>query len=376
VSGEWLLAKAAQIAAEAPGTWANTGRFIESGDWLVWQLTGIEARSLGFAAYKAQYSRSGYPVDALEGLGERLSEPLRIGSPAGPLSQAWRERTGIRGQAIVAVAVIDSHVVLPAIGAVTKGCLVAALGTSAVYLYLSDGFRPLPPGIEGVAFDGSIRDMWCYEAGQASFGDTLAWFVDAFPRGGDMAESFRLYNADAANLKPGESGLVALDWWNGNRVPLADSALSGLLVGLRAQTTSTQIYRAILESLSFGARTILDLFEDGGLPVERVVLTSGLADRNPLLLRIMADVFGRPVEVPVIANPTAVGAAIHGAVAAGLVDSYAQGTERFGARTFNTVHPIEANVAISRKLYAAYRTLSADTHIRTVMHDLARVTAA
>jgi L-ribulokinase len=158
VSGEWMLAKAAEIAHEAPAVWARTGRFIESGDWMVWPLTGRETRSLGFAAYKAQYDPdTGYPRDIVPGLVERLATPRPIGSAAGGLSDAWRKRTGIEGRAVVAVAVIDSHAVLPAIGAVTTGCLVGALGTSAVYLFLSEHHRALPAGIEGVAKDTTRR---------------------------------------------------------------------------------------------------------------------------------------------------------------------------------------------------------------------------
>jgi L-ribulokinase len=375
LSGEWLLAKAAQLAEEAPDLWARTDKFIEAGDWLVWQLTGSEARSLGFAAYKAQYSREdGYPAHIVPSLGERLAEPLRIGSPAGGLRPSWRARTGIEGPAIVAVAVIDSHAALPAIGAVSPGCLVAALGTSAVSLLLSDEHRPLPPGIEGMAFDGSIRDLWCYEAGQAGFGDILAWFAKTFPHGADLAESFRYYNAEAAKLTAGASRLLALDWWNGNRVPYADSDLSGLLVGLTVETSAVQIYRALLESLCFGLRTVHDLLVAGGLTMERVVLTSGLAEGNPLLVQTIADVLGRAVEVPAIANPTAVGAAIHGAVAAGVVDGYADGARRYGARTSTAFQPNAAATATYDKLYRVYRGLGEGTlPPREAMHRLGQI---
>lgn len=373
LSGEWLLPKAAEIAEEAPHIWAAAGRFIESGDWLVWQLTGSEVRSLGFAAYKAQYSEAeGYPQGIVPGLAERLSVPHRIGSSGGSLSDSWRARTGISGRAIVAVAVIDSHVVLPAVGAVSSGCLVGALGTSAVYLFLSEQFRPLPPGIEGVAKDGSVRDLWCYEAGQAGFGDTLAWFVKAFPRGADEAESFHIYNREAAGLEPGANHLVALDWWNGNRVPLADSNLSGLLLGLTTETTGVGIYRALMESLCFGARTVVDLFEAGDFAIDRIILTSGLAQNNPLLVQIMADVLGRTVEVPTIAHATAVGAAVHGAVAAELVSGFAEGTARFGARTFTPYQPRPENTAAYHVLYCHYRALCNSRTVRDAMHDLSR----
>lgn len=371
LSGEWLLAKAAQIASDAPEIWAHTGRFIESGDWLVWQLTGTEARSLGFAAYKAQYSdEDGYPLGVVSGLDEKLSAPLTIGSPAGRLSTVWQQQTGIVGAPVVAVSVIDSHVVLPAIGAVDGGCFVGALGTSAAYLFLSDTFHPLPPGIEGVALDGSVRGLWCYEAGQAAFGDMLSWFVRTFPRADTMAESFAAYNREAADLAPGASRLVGIDWWNGNRVPLADSRLSGLLVGLTMDTTAVGIYRSLMEALCFGARSVVDLFEQGALPIRQILMTSGLAQNNPLLVKIMADILGRPIDVPEIDNPTAVGAAIHGAVAAGLVADYRNGAKRYGARRFKRYEPDPDGVAAYEPLYQAYRSLCANAEVREVMQVL------
>ena len=371
LSGEWLLAKAAQIAEEAPDIWAQADRFIEAGDWLVWQLTGHEVRSLGFAAYKAQHlQEAGYPAGLVGGLESRLSEPEPIGSAAGPLSAAWRERTGIAGPAVVAVAVIDSHVVLPAVDDLSGSTLVAALGTSAVYLYLSETFRPLPPGIEGVAWDGTIAKLWCYEAGQAGFGDSLAWFVRNFPVAESEGESFRQLGEASARLAPGQSGLIALDWWSGNRVPWANSSLSGMIAGFTMRTTPAEVYRAILESLCFGARTIMQRFVDGGLPVERVILTSGLVAKNPLLVRIMADVLGRPVHLPQIDNPTSVGAAIHGAVAAGLVADYSDGRRRYGARTFSVVEPDPDATARYEELFRLYTRLSEDAALRQTLLDL------
>lgn len=377
VSGEWLLAKAAQIATEAPQTWAATERFIEGGDWLVWQLTGREARGLGFAAYKAQYSVvSEYPAGLVDGLESRLSTPLPVGSAAGPLSQEWRSRTGIQGSAIVAVAVIDSHVVLPAIGATASGCFVGALGTSAAYLYLSADPAPLPPGIEGMAFDGSMRNLWCYEAGQSSFGDTLGWFVRTFPRGENMSESFEAYNGEAAELGPAAGRLMALDWWGGNRVPFADGNLAGLLVGMTRETTAAEIYLALMESLCFGTRSVLDLFMENGLAPDRVLMTSGLARANPLLIQIMADILRQPIEIPQIENATAVGAAIHGAVAGGVVADYTEGSSRFGARAMTHTLPRPAHADAYGDAYRIYRELGGQSGLRESMHALRRLRAA
>jgi L-ribulokinase len=365
VSAEWMLAKAAQIAAEAPEVWRRSDRFIEAGDWLVWRLTGREVRSLDFAAYKAQYAAGpGYPGEVVEGLVAKLSEPQPVGSPAGPLSEDWRRRTGIKGEAIVAVAVIDSHVALPAVGAYRAGDLVGALGTSAAYLLLDDAERRMPAGIEGRAHGAAVPGMWCYETGQAAFGDVLAWFVKAFPRSSDIAANFALYNRDAAALAPGQNGLVAIDWWNGNRVPYADKALRGLVAGFDMSTTAVDIYRALMDSICFGARSIVDCFREGGLPVERIVMTSGLAKSNPFLLTVMADVLGQTVHVPDIDNPTCVGAVIHGAVAAGVVADFREGVDKFGARRFDVYRPVPKREAVYRKLYQGYCELSADESVR------------
>lgn len=371
LSGEWMLAKAAQIAAEAPAIWAETARFIEAGDWMTWQLTGIECRSRDFAAYKAQYRPGiGYPADIVPGLSERLAPPATVGSAVGPLNAAWRGRTGIEGPAIVAVAVIDSHVVLPAVGAVRPGAWVGALGTSAAYLLLEDRPQPLPPGLEAMAQGAVLPDLWCYEAGQAGFGDMLAWFVNAFPRDADAARNFALYNAEAASLRPGENHLVALDWWSGNRVPYADSGLSGVIAGFTMGTTAAGIYRALLESLCYGAHFIMDRLTQGGLAIADILLTSGLADHNPLLIQIMADVLGRQITVPSIANATAVGSAIHGAVAGGVVTTFADGAARLGARTGKQYHPDDKRHGAYQSIYHTFRGIAETESLRNGLRDL------
>lgn len=372
LSGEWLLAKAAQMADEAPYLWTASERFIEAGDWLVWQLTGNEARSESFATYKAHYRQGhGYPQGVVLGLRERLRDPLPIGSSAGELSAEWRQRTGILGRPAVAVAIIDSHVAMPALGVVDSGSLMGALGTSAVFLLLDKIARPLPQGIEGKAFGAAIPGAWCYEAGQAGFGDLLAWFVGAFPRSGKVEEDFAYYNQAASQLPAGGGHLLALDWWNGCRVPLGDSALSGLLVGMNLRTTAVDIYRALLESLCFGARTIVDLLASSGSAIERVVLTGGLTQKNDVLMQMLADVLGRELHIPQLTHPTAIGAAIHGAVAAGVVADYAEGARRFGASQFRRFQPDAGASPRYENPYRRYLELSRNSGVRTLMHELA-----
>ena len=265
------------------------------------------------------------------------------------------------------MAVIDSHVVLPAVGAVSPGTLVGALGTSAVFLLLDDIRRPLPPGIEAMAEGAALPGSWCYEAGQAGFGDMLAWYVRTFPRSPDLNTNFRLYNEEAATMRPGENHLVALDWWSGNRVPHGDQSLSGVLAGLTLQSTAGGIYRALLEAVCFGARTIVDHLLRGGLAIDQVLLTSGLVHNNVLLVQIMADILGRQIIVPEIANPTAIGAAIHGAVAAGVVDGFAEGAVRFGAHGTRIVEPDRAGEVVYAQLYEAYRQLGTAPPVRDAL---------
>jgi L-ribulokinase len=192
----------------------------------------------------------------------------------------------------------------------------------------------------------------------------LAWFVRTFPRSSDLAENFALYNRDAAGLEPGPTTLVAIDWWNGNRVPYADKALRGLIAGFDMSTTAVDIYRALMDGICFGARSIVDCFRSGGIPVERIVLTSGLAKSNPFLLTIMANVLGQTVHVPEIDNPTCVGAAIHGAVAAGAVSDFREGADRFGARRFAVYRPDPERQAAYGGIYRDYCALSASDDVR------------
>ena len=153
----------------------------------------------------------------------------------------------------------------------------------------------------------ALPDLWCCEAGQAAFGDMLTWFAETFPLDADAESNFAKYDVEAAAVKPGQTGLVILDWFGGNRIPWRDLSLGGVLAGLRVGASAGEIYRAMVESLCFGARLVLELVEDGGIPVSEIIFTSGLA-RNTFLVQTMTDVLGRSVSVPQIEHSTAVGA--------------------------------------------------------------------
>jgi L-ribulokinase len=359
-SCEWLPAKAAELAEGAPDLWAETARFVECGDWLVWQLTGREARSACQAGYKAHRVDGAWPAELdrlVPGLTDRLAEPLPVGTAAGPLTEAWRRRTGLPGTSTVAVATIDAHAAVPAVGVAEPGVLVGALGTSACYLLMADHLAEAP-GIAGAVEDGVIPGWWGYETGQAGFGDVLDWFVRRFCADEAPETAFARLTEAATTLAPGQCGLVALDWLNGARTPFVDPELSGLLLGLTLRTTPVDIWRALLEGLCFGARRVVETMVEAGLPVDRVVLTSGLAERNPLLLRLFADIVGRPVTVPEVAEATARGAAIHGALAAGVYPDFAAATAALGPRTARTIDPDPEAAAVYDRLYAIYRAES------------------
>jgi L-ribulokinase len=210
------------------------------------------------------------------------------------------------------------------------------------------------PGITGVVEGGILPGVYGYEAGQAAVGDMLAWFVDELaPRGSGSSDGVDRYDElerAAARLRPGETRLVALDWWNGNRTILADADLTGVIAGLTLQTTPDQIYRALLESIAFGNRRIMDNFEEHGLQLGDIVACGGIAEKSPLVMQLLADVSARSVHVPASTQIPARGAALFGAVAAGAFPD------------------IEAAIAATRPQVA--RTYSPDTTAGTVYDDV------
>src|SRR2546425_3429801 len=261
-SSEWLWAKGWQVLAESPAVATSMARWIEGGDWIVWQLTGTETRSACQAGYKAHWQKdAGYPdraflqhLDpALPQLLDRLGPPHPVAQSAGGLQASWATRTGLRAGTPVAVAVIDAHAALPAVGVAGPGQLVAIMGTSTVHL-LVDPRRHVIPGISGVVADGILPGMFGYEAGQASVGDIFQWFVRTLTpeRVGTGDAAFDALEKQAGRLEAGGAGVLALGWGDGGRTPLVDAALSGGLIGVTGTTEIHQIYPALLESHAFG----------------------------------------------------------------------------------------------------------------------------
>ena len=378
ISSEWMIAKIWQILNEAPDIYEKTDRFVEATDWVTSQLTGNLVRNSCTAGYKSiWHKKKGYPskefFKALDPRLESLTDTklrgdvVSIGTKAGELTDEMAKVIGLNAGMAVAVGNVDAHVSVPAMGVVEPGKLVMTMGTSICSLLLGEEEKEVE-GMCGVVEDGIIPGLYGYEAGQPAVGDLFAWYVDeAVPEYVEIAARNEGVNVHqwlekkAANYQPGESGLLALDWWNGNRSVLVDTDLSGLLLGMTLQTKPEEIYRALLESTAFGTRKIVDAFTDNGLEVNELYVCGGLPHKNKLLMQIYADVTNRVIKVADSFQTPALGAAMFGAVAAGAnnggFDSILDATKQMARIKDEVITPIPENVAIYEKLYQEYAKL-------------------
>jgi L-ribulokinase len=378
ISSEWFYSKALQIVDEAPEIYRAADRLIEAADWVVWQLTDIETRNTCTAGYKAIWSkRDGFPSDAYFAaldprfervVDEKMSREITpIGERAGELTERAAGWTGLRPGTAVAVANVDAHVSVPAATVTQPGTLVAIMGTSTCHVLLGD--RPASvEGMCGVVEDGVIPGLFGFEAGQSGVGDIFAWFFETAvpPDIHQMAQDRDISVPDlleqqASVLRAGESGLLALDWWNGNRSVLVDGDLTGLLVGATLASKPAEIYRALIEATAFGTRMIIDAFESSGVTVDEIVACGGLPQRNRLLMQIYADVTGREFKVAASSQTPALGSAMFGAVAAGTSrgghETIVEAAARMARLRDDTYRPNPEQHAIYDELYRDYRTL-------------------
>ena len=381
-SSEWFFSKLLETASHAPEVYRAADRFIEAGDWIVWQLCGNERRCLSAAGFKAMWvypetkhegGRYNYPPEEFFGalnpalrnvVREKLSTDLfKLGSNAGGLTRTMARRLGLREGTPVAVGNIDAHVAVPACGVTTPGKLVMILGTSTCHLLLGES-RQEVEGVGGVVKDGVVNGLWGYEAGQAGVGDLFAWYLNHGVPASVHAEAkklrtsvYQLLEQRASDLQPGESGLLALDWWNGCRSVLMDSSLSGLLLGATLGTRPHEIYRALIEATAFGTRKIIEAFTGKGVAIDELYACGGLAQKNPLLLQIYADVTGRPIRVAASQQTCALGAAMHGALAAGIYPDMTEAAKKMARPSTQTYRPNAASKPTYDQLYAEYSHL-------------------
>jgi L-ribulokinase len=378
ISSEWLVPKIWETLNHAPEVFDAANRYVEAADWIVMKLTGAERRNSCTAGYKAMWSkREGYPdSDFYAALDERLRdlveeklsrEIIPLGSLAGGLTDEMAEITGLLPGTAVAVGNVDAHASVPAATVVEPGRMVIIMGTSNCHMVLGTEERRVP-GMCGVVEDGIIPGLYGYEAGQSCVGDHFAWFVDNCVPASYEEEANReglsvhqLLERKAAGQKVGESGLLALDWWNGNRSVLVDVDLSGMLLGATLATRPEDIYRALIEATAFGTRMIIETFEGAGVEVHEIVAAGGLPDRNKLLMQIYADVTGREILVAASKQAGALGSAMFAAVAAGSArggyDTIQEASEHMASLQDLTYRPIRPNQAVYDRLYAEYARL-------------------
>jgi L-ribulokinase len=372
ISSEWEFAKALQVLEEDPGVWSATRYWVEAADWIVWQLTGSYLRNACTAGYKGQYVDGHYP--SAEYMGElnpafadfpetRLDAPIgELGQPAGTLSERAARWTGLHTGVVVAVGNVDAHVSAPAAQAVEPGQLVAIMGTSTCHVMSGDVLREVP-GMCGVVDGGIVPGLWGYEAGQSGVGDIFGWYVDncvpgpyaqrARARGISVHE---LLTELAAGQPVGAHGLIALDWHSGNRSPLVDHELSGVILGQTLATRPEDGYRALLEATAYGTRLIIETFRKAGVEVDELIVTGGLR-KNPLLMQIYADVTRLPITLLDSEQGSALGSALHAAVAAGAYPDIHAAAAAMGRRVRDAWRPDEADADRYEALYAEYLAL-------------------
>jgi L-ribulokinase len=337
-SSEWFFSKVLQIVDEAPEIYAAAERIVEAADWIVWQMTGQLRANECTAGYKDMWTKGvGYPSkEFFRALDPRLENVAAL--------------TGLKAGTPVAVGNIDAHVAVPACGVVKPGVLCMIMGTSLCHMLMADE-QHFVEGVAGVVEDGIVPGFWGYEAGQAAVGDIYAWFFRAFGANPDEVTT------KAAKLKPGQSGLVALDWWNGNRSVLMDADLTGLIAGMTLGTQPEEIYRALIEATAFGTYTVIKAFEKKGVPIDQLLACGGLPQKSPLVMQIFADVTNRTIHLPRSLQASNLGAAMHGAVAAGVYKDIAEAASKMaGLQDLRYTPSAEAH-AVYEKLYAEYIAL-------------------
>jgi L-ribulokinase len=377
-SSEWFFSKVLHCLRTDPEVFDAAYTWVEHSDYMTALFTGTAEpnklkRCRCAAGHKAMFNDNwgGYPDrDFLNRLDPKLGRlrdtlsdrTLAIDQTAGNLTEEWSDKLGLPKGIPVAMGAFDAH--LGAVGSgIREGTLVKIIGTSTCDMVVAPNSVKLPdvPGICGIV-DGSILPGYFgLEAGQSAVGDIFNWFVNYIQPGGESTGTHEALTEKAANLKPGQSGLLALDWNNGNRTILVDQRLTGLLIGQTLHTRPEEIYRALIEATAFGALTIINRFEEYGVKVSEIINCGGIAEKNPILMQIYADVTGREMKISRSAQSCALGACIAGAVVAGKEsgghDNFADAQAAMCGIKDVTYKPISENHKVYQKLYSLYKQL-------------------
>ena len=387
-SSEWFWSKILHCRRTAPAVFDAAYSWVELADWIPSVLAGITdpkavKRGVCCAGHKALYAADwgGLPdkefltqLDpALADLRDRLyTEAHDATVAAGTLCAAWCKKLGLPAGIPIAIGEMDVH--YGAIGSgVCEGTLVKVIGTSTCDCGVVSADKTVAdiPGICGIVKGAILPGYYGLEAGQSAVGDIFKWFVEGVL--GDVKLHATL-TAEAAKLKPGQSGLLSLDWNNGNRTVLVDPLLTGLTLGTTLYTTKAELYRALIEATAFGARAIIERFKEYGVPIDRVVCAGGIAEKNPLLMQIYADVTGCTMLVAGSSQACALGSAVSAAVLAGAHKDFATAQKKMTRlKAGVTYKPKPANQKVYGELYALYSKLHDAFGGKNNAADLSRV---
>lgn len=368
ISSEWLIPKIMLIADKAPEVYNEAAYFIEAADWIVWQLCGKQIRSSCTSGYKALWHhKDGYPPTSFfekldpkfnNLISEKLNAPIQsIGTKAGNIAKEWADKLGLNENTAIAIGNIDGHATVPAVKITKPGQMLMILGTSACFMTLDERELDVRE-IAGYVKDGMIPGYYGYEAGQACMGDHFAWFIKNLLPYEYKQEAQMQGNTDieyifekASELKPGENGLIALDWWNGNRALPCRSGLSGCIIGMNLSTKLEHIFRALVEATAFGARMITDNFRKYGLNINSIHAAGGIAEKNSFVMQLYADILDMDIKISGSAQAAALGAAMTGAVAGGAYKSLTLAAERMGKLKDIIYKPNQNNREVYDSLY-------------------------
>ncbi len=389
-SSEWFFSKIWHCLNADKKVFGAAYTWVEHADWIPAVLTGTDhpdhlKRCRCAAGHKAMFSEQwgGYPdrefLTALDPRLGRVRDTLpdatyTVDTAVGGLTAAWAKKLGLAEGIPVAAGAFDAH--LGAVGAgIGKGTLVKIIGTSTCDMVVWPNTDDVPdiPGICGIVDGSVLPGFWGLEAGQSAVGDIFNWFVNSIQPGGKDAGSHTQLTKQAAKLKPGQSGLLAMDWNNGNRTILVDQRLTGLLLGQTLHTRPEEIYRALIEATAFGALTIINRFEEYGVKIRQIVNCGGIAEKNPMLMQIYADVTGREMKVSRSAQTCALGSAIAAAVVAGQYKTFAAAQKAMCGLKPKTYKPDPRAKKVYQQLYTLYKKLHDSFGVKGHGEDLSGV---
>lgn len=374
ISSEWVLPKVLETLRQAPEVFDDTYRFLEAGEWITYLLCGNEVHNPNLAGFKNLWTKEyGFPDnDYFSALDPRLSGIMgtkisknieKMSDLAGRLNAFGSKLTSLNEGCAVSMPVIDAHSAIPALNMIRDGDMTLTIGTSAGYL-LNTAESITVNGICATVGDGLIDGLYTHEAGQCAVGDIFAWFThNCIPESYEKEARERgisihkLLREKANALRPGESGLIALDWNNGNRSVLDNGDLSGMIIGLTLQTRPEEIYRALIEAVAFGTKVIFDRFEESGAKISNVCAAGGIAQKDEMMMQIYADVLGRPIRIAGTTQACARGAAIMATVASGIYPDIFTACDALALPDHCVYYPNEESGRIYKILFDEYKAL-------------------